>query len=184
MSEGHLVVVEQAAGEDIDDRRAGPPADVEAWHRVAVSASAVTAALGPPDDRKRLQPTLAKPAPLLAGGEVDVRVRPLPRPVVFGAVECRRTEPVLQRQVVAVADAEPALLGAVDEEQSAERPERLAADVVGVLLVDDQDPTAAFGQFTCGDETCETCTHDDDISVCHPATLAGSVYAASVNALY
>ena len=119
-------------------------------------ASVVASALGPPDHRKSLQPALAQPAALLARGEVDVGVRPLPRPVVLGPVETRRAEPVLQRQLVAVADAQPTLFGAVDEEQPAERPERLAADVVGVLLVDDQDPAAAFDEFTRGDQTRKT----------------------------
>ena len=129
---------QQPAREDVDDRRPGPPGDVEPRHRVAVSACVVAAALGPADEGEGLQPALAQPAALLPRGEVDVGVRPLPRPVVLGPVEAGGAEPVLQRQLVAVADAQPALFGAVDEEQPAERPERLTTEVVGVLLVDDQ----------------------------------------------
>ena len=139
MREGTFALTAQPPREDVDDRGPGPPGDVESRHRVAVPACVVAAALGPADQRESLQPALAQPAALLARGEVDVGVRPLPRPVVLGPVESRRAQPVLQRQLVAVADAQPALFGAVDEEQPAERPERLAADVGGVLLVDDQD---------------------------------------------
>src|SRR5829696_5669944 len=102
MHEPHFRVTYQAAREDVDDRRARPPRDVEARHRVAVATCVVTAALGPAHDGKGLQPPLAQPTALLAGREVDVRVRPMPRPVVLGAVEARGAEPVLQRQLVAV----------------------------------------------------------------------------------
>ena len=140
-----------------------------------MAAGVVAAALGPADEREGLQPALAQPAALLAGGEVDVGVCPLPRPVVLGPVEARGAEPVLQRQLVAVADAQPALFGAVDEEQPAERPERLTADVGGVLLVDDQDPTAPFDQLTGGDQTGEPRSDHDDISICHGRQCSGSV---------
>ena len=163
----------ESAGEDLDDRGAGPPGDVEARHRVAVAACVVAAALGPADQREGAQPALPQPAALLAGREVDVGVCPLPRPVVLGPVESGGAEPVLQRQLMAVADAQPALFGAVDEEQAAERPERLTADVGGVLLVDDQDTTAPFGQFTGGDKTSEPRSDDDDISICHGRQCSG-----------
>ena len=130
-------------------------------------ACVIATALGPADQCERLQAALTQPAALLPRGEVDVGVRPLPRPVVLGPVETGGAQPVLQRQLVAVADAQPALFGAVDEEQPAERPERLAADVVGVLLVDDQDPAAAFDEFACGDQARQARSHDDDISIRH-----------------
>ena len=63
---------------------------------------------------------------------------------------------------------EPPLLGAVDEEQPAERPERLTADVVGVLLVDDQHAAAAVDQFAGGDQAGQSRAHHDDISVHRP----------------
>ncbi len=184
MSEPHLRVTEQPAREDVDDRRARPPGDVEARHRVAVTACVVAAPLGPADDGEDLQPAFAQPAALLPGGEVDVGVRPLPRPVVLGPVEARGAEPVLQRQLVAVADAQPPLFGAVDEEQAAERPERLTADVVGVLLVDDQHAAPAFDQLTGGDQAGQPGTHHDHISICHGRQCSGVGYAASVSAGY
>src|SRR5690606_21802121 len=109
-----------AAREDVDERGAGAPGDVEARHRVAVPAGVVPAAFGPADDRKDLQPAFPQPAALLTGGEIDVGVCPLSRPVVLGPVEPGRPEPVLQGQLVAVPDAQPALFGAVDEEQPTE----------------------------------------------------------------
>jgi hypothetical protein len=41
---------------------------------------------------------------------------------------------------VAVPDAQPALLRAIDEEQTAERPKGLPAEIRAVLLVEDQHP--------------------------------------------
>ena len=161
----------------------GPPGDVEARHRVAVAACVVAAALGPADEREGLQPAFAQPAALLPRGEVDVGVRPLPRPVVLGPVEARGAEPVLQRQLVAVADAQPPLFGAVDEEQPAERPERLATDVVGVLLVDDQHAAPALDQLAGGDQPGQPGTHHDHISVSHGRQCSGrAAQAASVSA--
>ncbi len=85
--------------------------------------------------------------------------------MVLGPVELRAAEPVLQGEVVGVLDAHPALLGAVDEEQSAERPEGLTAEVLLGLLVDQDDPPAGVGQLGGGDETGEPGPHDDDVSV-------------------
>src|SRR4051812_9211387 len=173
MGEGDIGFACESACEDVDDRGTGAPGDVEARYRVAVAACVVTAAFSPADQREGAQPTLTQPAALLAGREIDVSVCPLPRPVVLRPVESRGAEPVLQRQLVAVADAQPALFRAVDEEQAAERPERLAADVGGVLLIDDQDPTAPFGKFTGGDKTSEARSDDDDISICHGRQCSG-----------
>src|SRR5690348_13788521 len=124
-----------------------------------MAAGVIAAALGPADERKGLQPALAQPAALLPRREVDVRMRPLPGPVVLRPVEASRAQPVLQRQLVAVADAEPPLLGAVDEEQSTERPERLTADVVGVFLVDDQYAPPSFDQLAGGNQAGQPGAH-------------------------
>src|SRR3954471_6927509 len=167
MREPHLRITHQPAREDVDDRRAGPPGDVKAGDPIAVAACVVAATLGPADDGEGLQPALAQPAALLACGEVDVGVCPLPRPVVLGAIEARSAEPVLKRQLMAVMDAESPLFRAVDVEQPAERPERLTADVVGVLLVHDQHAPPAFSQLTGGYQARETGTHHDHISVSH-----------------
>src|ERR1700757_10031 len=78
---------------------------------------------------------------------------PLAWPVVLGAIEGGRTEPILQGEFVAVADTQPALLWAVDEEQAAERPEGLPTQVGAVLLVEDQHPQAAVHQSARGHET-------------------------------
>src|SRR5262249_13676484 len=65
MSEPRLRVPQQPASEDVDDRRARPPRDVETRDRVAVPACVVAAALGPADERERLQPAFTEPAALL-----------------------------------------------------------------------------------------------------------------------
>ena len=138
-----------------------------------MAAGVVAAALGPADERKGLQPALSQPAALLPRREVDIGVGPLPRPVVLGPVETGGAQPVLQRQLVAVVDAESPLLRAVDEEQPAELPERLTTDVVGVLLVDDQHAAPAFNQLTGGDQAGQPGTHHDHISVSHGRQCSG-----------
>ena len=173
MCEADLRVGQQPAREDVDERRARPPGDVEARHRVAVAACVVTASLGPSDDWEGLQPAFPQPAALFPRGEVDVGVCPLPRPVVLGPVEARGAEPILQRQLMAVMDAQPPLLGAVDEEQATERPERLTTDVVGVLLVNDQHSAPALDQLTGGNQPGQTGTHHDHISVSHGRQCSG-----------
>jgi hypothetical protein len=89
-----------------------------------------------------------QPGTLLLGRELDVRTRPLPWPVVLVPVERGERLPVVPRQLERVPYPQPALLRAVDEEQTAERPERLAADARRRLLFDDDDPLARVGQLT------------------------------------
>ena len=168
----HLRVVDQPARENFDDGRPGAPGDVEARHRIAVSLSAIAAALGPAHQREDLQTPLAQPASLLPGREIDIGMRPLLGPVVLLAVERRGAEPVLQREFLAVVYAEPTLLGAVDEEQAAERPERLPAEVGAVLLIEDQYPFAAIGHLAGRYQAGQARPDDDDISlgIAHGAT--------------
>ena len=66
--------------------------------------------------------------------------------------------------------------GTVDQEQSAERPERLAAEALFALLVDHDDALAGVGDFGCGDEAREAAADHDYIRIiCHrviPPALA------------
>ena len=101
------------------------------------------------------------------GAEADVGLRPAARPLVLGAVEARRAEPVLQRELVGVLHAHPALLGAVDEHQPAERPERLAAEARLRLLVEQDHAPAGVGQLRRRHQAREPGADDDDVSV-HP----------------
>ena len=160
-----------------DDARAGAPGDVEARHRVARAGGGVPAALGPADHREQPQALLAQPRALLAGGEVDVGLRPAPRPVVLLAVEPGRALPVLPGQLGGVLDAHPALLGRVDEEQPAERPPGLTAEVGLALLVEQQHPAAGVRGLGCGDQPGQTGSHHDDVGV-HAATLGRADRAA------
>ena len=73
---------------------------------------------------------------------IHIGVRPLSWPVVFGPVEAGGAEPVLQRK-----------FGTVDEEQPAKRPERLSAQVGGVLLSDDDDSVAPLHELAGGDQS-------------------------------
>ena len=106
-----------------------------------------------------------QPVAFLARSECHIGFRPLPRPEILVAVEARRAHPVLQRELVIVLDAEPALFGAVDQKQSAERPERLAAEALLALLVDHDDALAGVGDFGRGDEARKAAADHDYISI-------------------
>ncbi|PHH92489.1 hypothetical protein CDD83_7126 [Cordyceps sp. RAO-2017] len=87
---------------------------------------------------------------------------PAPGPAVVGPVEAGRAEPVAHRQLARVADAAAALLGRVDDEEAAQRPEGLPAQVVGVLLVQDDGRHAALRQLEGGHEARQSRADDDD----------------------
>jgi hypothetical protein len=114
------------------------------------------AAFGPADDRGQTQPQVTQVLALLAGRELKVGLGPSPRPVVLVAVESRRGGPVVLRELERIVDAQSALLGGVDEEESAEGPERLPAEVGPVLLVEDEHALAVLSEFVSGDEPGET----------------------------
>ena len=132
------------------------------------------AALGPADDREHPVAHRAQPGALLAGREVDVRLGPPARPVVLLAVELRAAEPVLQGEVVGVPDAHPPLLGGVDEEQPAQAPERLPAQRLLPLLVDQHHALAGVRDLGRGDQSGQPGPHDDDIGV-HDAASSHEV---------
>ncbi len=150
-----------------EQTRAGPPCDVEARNRIAVAVGGVAAALCPADDREPAHPTLVQPGTLLAGREVDVRLGPLPRPdvLVVEAVEAGGSQPVLPRQLERVLDPHPPLLGRVDEEQPAEGPEGLAAEILLRLLVDQNHPAPRVGKFGGRDQARETGPDHDHIGI-------------------
>ena len=112
-----------------DDARTRAPRDVEPRHRVARTRGRVATALGPADDGEEPDALLAQPCPLLAGGELQVGLGPLPGPVILVTIEACGGEPVLTGEVERVADSHTALLGGVDEEEPPERPECLSAQV-------------------------------------------------------
>ena len=125
----------------------------------------VTAALGPADHRKDSVAHRPQPFALLVRGECHIGFRPALRPKIFIAVEARRSHPVLQRQIVTVPDAEPALFGAVDQKQSAERPERLAAEALFALLVDHDDAFAGVGDFRRRDQAGQSPADHDHVCI-------------------
>ena len=154
-----------AALEGSDHTGTGPPGQVEARHRVAVTVRASVTALGPADHREDPQALVVQPLTLLTGRERDVGLGPPARPVVALPVELRAAHPVLQGELVGVLDAHPPLLRAVDEEQSAERPERLPADALLRLLVQQQHPLARVGELGGCDEAREPGADDDDVCI-------------------
>ena len=153
------------ARERRDHARPGAPDDVEAGHRVAAPGRGVPAALGPADDGEEPDALLLEPGALLPRGELQVRLGPLPGPVVLGAVEPGRAEPVLPGQLQRVVHPQPPLLRRVDQEQPAERPPGLSAERRLGLLLEEDHPLAGVGQLGGGHETGETGPHDDDVGL-------------------
>src|ERR1700716_1441163 len=95
---------------------AGAPGDMEPRHRITVAHRTVASALGPADHGEDSMAHRPEPSALLACRERHVGFRPALRPKILIAVEARRPDPVLQREIVAVLDAEPALFGRIDQE--------------------------------------------------------------------
>ena len=81
------------------------------------------------------------------------------------AVELGAAQPVLHRQLAGVLDAHPALLGAVHEEQPAEAPERLPAERLLALLVEQQHPLPGVGHLGGSGQSGQAGAHDDHIGV-------------------
>ena len=174
-----LDVLAHPALERLDDARTGAPDDVEPRDRVAAAVGQAGPALGPPDHGEEPDAQAVQPGPLLARGELDVRLGPAAGPDVLGAVEAGRAEPVLPGERCAVADPHPALLGGVDQEEAAERPEGLTPEVGLALLVEEDHAAAGVGEFRRGGEAGQARADDDRVGVegAHPA--AGVVAATS-----
>jgi hypothetical protein len=170
----------QGTLERADERRPGAPHDVEARDRVARPVGRVAAALGPAHHREEPDPELAQPRALLTGRERDVRLRPPAGPRVLLAVEAGGPEPVLLREGERVADAHAALLGRVDEEQPAERPPRLAAQVAARGLVDDRHAAPGADRLVRGDEAGEAPSDHEHVGAvrCGHPRLLDSVVGA------
>ena len=151
--------------ERLDDAGAGAPGDMKPRHRIAVAHGVIAAALGPADHREDPVAHRPQPVALFAGRERHIGLRPALRPKILVAVEAGRSHPVLQREIETVLDAEPALFGAVDQKQSAERPEGLAAEALFALLVDHDDAFAGVGDFGCGDEAREAAADHDYVRI-------------------
>ncbi len=155
----------RAALERLDDAGAGAPGDVKARHRIAVAHRVIAAALGPADHRENTVAHRAQPVALFAGRERHIGFRPLPRPKILLAVEAGGAHPVLQREVVGILDAEPALLRRIHQKQAAERPEGLAAEALFALLVDHDDAFSGVGDFGGGHQPGQTAADHDHIRI-------------------
>ena len=166
-----LLGLARPAHERLEHARPGAPGDVKSRYGIAVAEGPIPAALGPSHDRKPAHPLLMQPRPCLTGGKSDVGLCPLPRPVVFLAVEAGRPHPVVEGKLVRVFHAQPALFGSINQEQAAQRPERLAAQALLGLLVDDDHPLAGVGQLGRGNQTGQAAPHDDHVRVVTQARL-------------
>ena len=133
------------------------------------------AALRPADDGEPAHALGVQPRAHLACGKIDIGLGAFSRPCIMRAIELRRTHPVLQGKFAAVLDAEPPLLGTVDEEQATKRPESLPAQRVLALLFENCDALAGVGQFSRGNETRKPAADDHRIcSLGHAAPQISS----------
>ncbi len=167
-----------AVGEGLREPGPRSPRDVEPWHGVPVTRRGEAAALRPADHRREPHALRPQPVALLPRRPLDVGAAPARRPVVLGqnAVEpipARRALPVLPGELERVVHPEPALRRRVDEEDAAERPERLPAEVRGVLLVEEDDPPARVEELADGDEPGQPASDDDRVRV-HPTSSSAS----------
>src|SRR4051794_19965005 len=152
-----------AALERLDDAGAGAPADMKPRYRIAVTHRVVAAPFRPADHRKDAVSHGAQPAALFVRRERHIGLGPAPWPVVLVAIEPGRPDPARQRELVRIPDAEPALLRRIDEEQAAERPERLAAEALLALLVDHDDVLAGVRNLGGCNEAGKTAADHNDI---------------------
>ncbi|HEY1861997.1 MAG TPA: hypothetical protein VGG61_16670 [Gemmataceae bacterium] len=130
-----------------------------------MSDRVAAATLRPPDDGKELDAALAQPRAFLARREGNVSLGPPPGPLILFAVEGGRPHPVLQGKIIRIANAHAPLLGGVDEEDAAERPEGLPTKRSFRFLVDDNDIAPRLDQLRGGDEPGQPAANDDDVRV-------------------
>src|SRR5262249_15171237 len=78
----------------LDHCRSGAARDVKARDTVTRATRARRASLSPADCGKPPHAHRAQPSPLLAGGKVDVGMRPAQRPVIVLAIEASGVHPV------------------------------------------------------------------------------------------
>jgi len=108
-----------AAHERFQHAWTGAPGDVEARHRIAVADGIAATALGPADDGEEFQAALHQPGTFFAGGKADIGLRPFARPEILRPIESGAAHPILDRQVMRIADAHAPLLGRIDKEKTA-----------------------------------------------------------------
>jgi hypothetical protein len=130
-----------------------------------VPARQPAAPLGPAHERKPAHALRVQPTTFFRRGEIEIGFRPEFREVVFRPVELRRAQPILPRQLKAVAHAHATLLGRIDEEQTAKRPEGLSAQILFTLLIDDDHTLATIGGFRGRDQSRKAGAHDQDIAI-------------------
>jgi hypothetical protein len=80
-------------------------------------------------------------------------------------VPLRGALPVLPRQLEGILHPKPALHGSVHQEEAAEGPEGLSAQVRRILLVEDGHALTGPDQFIAGRQPGQAAADDDDVCV-------------------
>ena len=158
-----LNVTSHPALKRLDDTGPAAPDDMKPRHAVAGAEGTLPAALGPAHRRKKTHALIGQPAPLLARREVQVRLRPLTRPVVLGPVKARRDHPVAAGQFRRITNTQPALLRRVNQKEAPQRPERLPTQILLAFLIEEQGPLARVGHFGGGHQSGQSGPHHDHV---------------------
>ena len=136
---------------------------MKARHGIAVPGGKASAAFRPTDNGKPAHAEPMQPAAHFSGGKIKISVRPGTGPEVLGPVETCSTQPILTGEIEAIANSHPPLFRRIDHEQSAERPESLAAKACSRLLIDKDHSPAALDQLAGSNKARQSRSDDDDI---------------------
>ncbi len=149
----------ERADDLLDDGVARAPGDVPARDRVS---RRVEAPLGPVHDRQELHADAVEIVVDEIERAVAVELRPAARPRVALA-ETRERKPVVERELGGVGDAGLPLMRRADEVDAAERLLGEAAEVLGHVLVEEENGLSVVEQLVRGDEPREPRAGDDDV---------------------
>ena len=180
-----LFGLEERLAEDAHDLRACAPREVKTRGRVAVSRRIAGAALRPADGGQHVKSQCLQVIALLIRGEAHVLAAPRAWPrIVLRVVVVRGILPVAPGELFRVVDTHELLLRGVHIEESAQRPERLTAQVGAVFLFQDDDVLAALDGLIGRDETRQPRADDDGrfLLVTHGTKLARTPRRAPASA--
>ena len=104
-----------------------------------------------------------QPRAHLTSCEFNICFSPSLGPRVILPIKLRTAHPITKSKIVTVFDAHSALFWCVDHEQPAQAPERLTAQKMLGLLIDDDYLFAPVPQFCCGCQTGQAATDDNCI---------------------
>ena len=156
---GRTLMRGKRADDLLDDGMPRAPRDVPARDRVA---RRVESPLGPVHDGQELHADAVEVRVNEVERALAVELRPAARPRV-PLPESREGKPVVERQLGRVGDAGLPLMGRADEVDASERLLGEAAEVVGHVLVEEENGLSVVEKLVRGDEPGESRAGDHDV---------------------